>query len=196
MSSKKEKENVLREQPMTYEDYAAFDDGQRYELVEGKLELMSPCPSAQHQIVSFEMQKHIARTCELEYMVLFAPLDVILDKHEVRQPDLVMIHRSRLHILSKRGVEGIPDLVVEILSPSTLLRDKRDKLIKYAYYQIPEYWIVDPANGALEQYELAGSSYELTEIYTGTMTVQSRRISCISFTMKEIISHIPDHIRE
>jgi Uma2 family endonuclease len=67
-----------------------------------------------------------------------------------------MIHRNRLHILTKRGVEGSPDLVVEILSPSSVKRDKVSKVEAYARFGVPEYWIVDMGNEALEQYILAG----------------------------------------
>lgn len=109
---------------MTYNDYALLDDGNRYELVSGKLELMSPAPSVTHQIISFEMQKTIGKSCEADYLILYAPIDVILSDMEVRQPDLVLIDRKHLDIVSNRGIEGAPDIVIEILSTSTLKRDK------------------------------------------------------------------------
>lgn len=183
---------VIKEGPLTYDDYAALDDGNRYELVSGQLELMSPAPSVVHQLVSFEVQKRIARSCEAEYLILFAPVDLILSQSEVRQPDLLLIGRDRMHIVRKRGVEGAPDLVVEILSPSTLKRDKIDKLKMYAYYQIPEYWIIETETGVLEQYVLLGERYELSNIYHGDETVTSTNIRCVNFTMKEIMDNIPE----
>ncbi|OUS78603.1 hypothetical protein B1748_00570 [Paenibacillus sp. MY03] len=62
----------------------------------------------------------------------------------------------------------------------------------FAQYGIPEYWIVDPALGALERYELNGEAYLLSEIFTAEMTVQSNHISCVSFTMGDILSRVPD----
>lgn len=136
--------------------------------------------------------KKFAATCDSDYLILCAPVDLILSSIEVRQPDLMMIHRSRLGIVSNRGVEGPPDLVIEILSPSTIRRDKLHKARIYARYGIPEYWIVDPALGVLERYELTHETYSLSELFTEEMTVQSNRIPCISFTMSEIMSRVPD----
>ena len=183
--------HLVKEGGLTYEDYASLDDGNSYELAGGQLELMSPAPSVIHQLVSFEIQKVLSRSCESDYIVLYAPVDVILSTTEVRQPDLVLINRKRLDILSKRGVEGAPDLVVEILSPSTLRRDKIEKLKSYAFFQIHEYWIVDPENGILEQYTLHEDRYELVDIYQREEPITSTSITCVSFTMAAIMRNIP-----
>lgn len=188
---KKPRNDIIKESNLTYDDYASIDDGNRYELVDGQLELMSPAPTVTHQMISFQMQKDIAKSCESEYIILYAPVDVILANNEVRQPDLVLIHRERMNILSNRGVIGPPDLVVEILSPSTLKRDKIDKLNTYANFHIPEYWIVEPKTGVLEQYSLEKEQYNLINIFQKDEHVTSPHILCISFTMAEIMSTIP-----
>ncbi|MCD9023209.1 Uma2 family endonuclease [Cohnella silvisoli] len=183
----------VKEGGLTYDDYAALDDDQRYELVDGRLELMSPGPNTLHQLISFEMAHLIANTCESEYIVMTAPLDVILSPREVRQPDLILVRRSRLHILTRRGVEGPPDLVVEILSPSTRKRDKIEKAYKYALFGIKEYWLVDPDNGVLEQNMLGDDGrYVLANVIQGDEPVNSPTLPCISFTMKEIMDKIPE----
>jgi Uma2 family endonuclease len=189
--SEKSTEGILKESGLSYDDYAAIDDGNRYELVSGQLELMSPAPSVIHQLVSFEMQKTISRSSESNYIILHAPVDLILSSKEVRQPDIILIHRSRIDILSKRGVIGAPDLVVEILSPSTLKRDKIDKLKTYAHFGIPEYWVIEPETGVLEQYALGDARFELTNIYQEKEQVTSLNITCASFTMAEIMENIP-----
>jgi Uma2 family endonuclease len=187
------KSKIIREQSLTYEDYARLpDDGNRYELVDGVLEMMSPSASTKHQMVSAQIQHRLVQSCENEYYILDAPLDVILSPKEVRQPDLIMIHRSRVDLIKMRGIEGAPDLVVEILSPSSIKRDKISKLKSYAYYKIPEYWIVEPANGSIEQYVLHEASYELVEIYTEDEKVKSDHIHCVSFSMNDVMSKIPD----
>ncbi|WP_407272487.1 Uma2 family endonuclease [Radiobacillus sp. PE A8.2] len=185
------KSNKLKENGLTYDDYASLDDDNRYELVGGHLELLSPAPTVIHQLVSSEMHKIITASCELNYITLYAPIDVILSSTEVRQPDLVLVDRQRMSILSKRGIEGAPDLVIEILSPSTIKRDKLDKLKTYAFYQIPEYWIVDPEVGILEAYTLNQKRYQLTNIFQGTELVTSPTITCVSFTMDAIMKNIP-----
>ncbi|MFE8698473.1 Uma2 family endonuclease [Cytobacillus sp. FJAT-53684] len=182
----------VKEVGLTYDDYAAIDDGNRYELAGGQLELMSPAPLVTHQIVSFEILINLSRSCELDYFILHAPVDVILSPAEVRQPDLVLIHRKRMEIISKRGIEGAPDLVVEILSPSSLKRDKIDKIKSYAHFGIPEFWIVDPDTGVLEQYVLHEKRYELIDIFQNNELVTSPNIPCVSFTMAAIMDKIPD----
>ncbi len=181
----------VKESGLTYEDYAAIDDGNRYELASGQLELMSPAPSVTHEMISIELIKTISRSCESDYIILSAPVDVILSSIDVRQPDIVLISRKRISIISNRGIEGPPDLVVEILSPSTLKRDKIDKVKIYARYNIPEFWIIDPILGILEQYLLTDNRYELIDIFQNNEVVTSPNVPCISFTMAEIMEKVP-----
>ncbi|WP_018133576.1 Uma2 family endonuclease [Effusibacillus pohliae] len=185
---------IIKEGRLTYEDYAnlPYEEGVRYELVDGVLELMKPSPTARHQMISARMQFLLTQNCDEEYVILDAPMDVILSQYEVRQPDLIMIHRSRLSIITKRGIEGIPDLVIEILSPFTIKRDRLGKLKTYEKYGIPEFWIVDSAGTYLEQYVLRGERYELADVFTGDEPVRSDRLPCVSFTMNDILKKIPD----
>ena len=183
---------VIRETEVTYEVYAGLpDDGNRYEVADGVLELMSPSPSATHQLLSAELRDIINESCRNEYIIIYAPFDLILSNREVRQPDLVMVHRSRMSIVKNRGIVGAPDLVIEILSPFSARRDKLKKVAVYAKYGIPEYWIADPANGTLEQYELQGEAYALANVYQPDDPVRSERIPCVSFTMQDLLARIP-----
>ena len=185
--------DLLKEQSVTYDDYAKIPDeeGVRYEINDGKLELMTPNPNAIHQLVIQEIGYHIIQKCLQDFVIFLAPIDVILSEIEVRQPDIVMLHRDRLSIISKRGIEGPPDLVVEVLSPFSARRDRQQKIHAYARYHIPEYWIVDISNGLLEQYLMVNEKYELSEVYKEDEVVRSPQITCISFTMNEIINSIP-----
>ncbi|SFB10223.1 Endonuclease, Uma2 family (restriction endonuclease fold) [Lentibacillus halodurans] len=193
MSHKKSEKdkNVIKEYNLTYDDYASQDDGNRYELAGGKLELMSPSPSTTHQLVSSEIYEQIARSCKTDYYIFYAPIDVILSVQEVRQPDIALVSQKRMDILTNRGIEGAPDLVAEIISPSSLKRDKIDKLTTYAHFKIPEYWIVDPNLEALEQYILTKERYKLTNIFQDHEPITSPNIACISFSMKHVMGNIP-----
>ncbi|HLQ70702.1 MAG TPA: Uma2 family endonuclease, partial [Bacillota bacterium] len=82
-------------------------------------------------------------------------------------------------------------LIIEIISPSSLKRDKIDKLVTYADFRIPEYWIVDPKLASLELHLLKGDSYELINIFQNDETIVSPTIKCILFTMETIMSNIP-----
>lgn len=184
--NKHNEKHIIREQPATYEDYAQLPDNQRYELADGVLELMSPAPSPRHQAISYHIQSLLTQSCHSEYIILASPIDLILSHTEVRQPDLVMIHRSRIGIITQRGIEGNPDLVAEILSPHSAKRDKYSKRKVYAKYGIPEYWIIDIANESLDQYILSGDDYVLHNVYDREEIISSQRLPCVSFTIAQI----------
>ncbi|MFC5404282.1 Uma2 family endonuclease [Cohnella soli] len=193
MSGKKKTyEEVIKESPVTYESYANMvDDGNRYEISDGILELMSPSPTFTHQMLCHKMLFRLETSCGNEFIIVPSPIDVILSNTEVRQPDIVMIHRSRMSIISNRGINGSPDLVVEITSEHSRRRDKVKKRTVYANYGVPEYWIIDPSNFTLEQYTLDGERYELIEVYAEDDTINSMTVPCASFSMNEIVQSLP-----
>ncbi|XID92374.1 Uma2 family endonuclease [Paenibacillaceae bacterium WGS1546] len=189
---KKTYEELVKESPVTYEMYANMvDDGKRYELADGVLELMSPSPGFIHQSICHEMQMILNTSCRNDFIIVASPIDVILSDTEFRQPDIVMIHRSRISIIGKRGINGAPDLVVEITSEHSRRLDKVKKRSVYAKYQVPEYWIVDPSNFTLEQYLLNEDRYELTDVYAEDETIRSRTAPCVSFSMDELVRSLP-----
>ena len=167
-----------REQPpagrivLTYEDYCLLpDDGRRYEILDGELS-MTPSPSVAHQRFAGNLfvvlHAHIRRHAAGE--ILIAPVDVILAKTTVVVPDLVFVSRERLGIVTSRGVEGAPDLVVEILSPGTASRDRVEKAQIYARHGVRHYWLADPDARVLEVYELTGGQYSETARLTAGAT--------------------------
>jgi Uma2 family endonuclease len=194
MDKKNNTSDQIKEQLVTYEIYAAMpDDGQRYEIVDGSMELMSPSPSTTHQAISGELEFVLKQSCRSEYLIYDAPLDVILSETNVLQPDIMMIHRSRLHIVTERGIEGSPDLVVEILSPGSRKKDKVIKMRTYAQYGIHEYWIVDSITRTLEQYQLVDRGlYELRNLFEENDKVTSDKLPCVSFVIGDMFKEIPN----
>ncbi len=191
MTKNKNGDDRIKEQQMTYDIYAAMpDDGQRYEIVEGAMEMMSPSPSTAHQEISGELEYLLKQSCKSDYLIYDAPLDVILSQTNVLQPDILMIHRSRLHIVTARGIEGPPDLVVEVISPGSRKRDKVDKMKIYARYHVPEYWIADSDTRTLEQYQLVGELYELNNLFEGDDRVTSDKLPCVSFVISDIFKEV------
>ena len=158
---------------LTYEDYVELpDDGRRYEILDGELEV-SPAPAPLHQRVSgnleFVLHGHVsARRLGRVY---HAPIDVILAPTTVVQPDVIFVAAARESIVTRRAVEGPPDLVVEILSPWSVRRDRVAKAALYARFGIGHYWLLDPEERIFEAYEAAGEEYRLVATYgaTGTM---------------------------
>lgn len=178
---------------MSYDDYAALpDDGTRYEVANGVLELMSPAPSPVHQLICKNIEHLLDETCSTDFIILTSPIDVILGPKEVRQSDIAAVHRSRAGIITRRGIEGAPDLVVEILSPSSVKRDREQKLEAYALYGIPEYWIVTAELTAVEQYVSQYNDYVLKSVYVGEDVVQSDAIRCARVSMAEVMRRMPD----
>jgi Uma2 family endonuclease len=105
--------------------------------------------------------------------VFNAPIDVILSDTDVLQPDLVILRSERLHFVTDRGIEGPPDIVVEILSPSSRVMDRRVKPRTYARYAVPEYWIVDGELGQVEIHRLGAEGFALEMRYDRASTLNT-----------------------
>ncbi len=130
-------------------DYWALPDDPRVELVFGRLLLMAS-PLRRHQVVVMQLLDHLRASmrpvgCE----VIVAPMDVILADHSVVQPDLLLVTPERASIVGDR-IDGAPDLLIEVLSPSTARLDRGDKLRLYAESNVREYWLVDPEARVIE----------------------------------------------
>src|SRR6266487_2762116 len=146
----------------TYEEYYRLDDDQRYEIIDGNL-LMAPAPDTWHQDWSRKLFRLIDRFVAKNRLgeVFYAPIDIVLDEENTVQPDIVFIATEKLHIIQRRAIFGVPDLLVELISPSSVRRDRYDKKDLYAGVGVKEYWIGDPANKALEVLTLKQSAYQL-----------------------------------
>jgi len=145
---------------LTYDDYVRFpDDGLRHELIDGE-HYVSPSPIPLHQRVSRRLQRKLEDYFEPLRLgeVFNAPVDVILTNHDVVVPDLVVVAKASQ--ISAKAVEGAPLLVVEILSPSSVRRDRRLKFDRYAVLGIVHYWIVDPTAHVIDCYRLKEPRYE------------------------------------
>ncbi len=142
------------------------DDGKRYEVIDGAL-YVTPPPNWGHQRGLHKLSFHVTRHVYEHQLgeVVQAPIGVVLDDENGIEPDLVYVSRERLGIVTERGVEGVPDLVVEVLSPSTRSRDRGIKLRRYAAAGVPHYWILDPRTRTLEARRLTARGYELTGTY-------------------------------
>lgn len=160
---------------LTYEDYVDLpDDGKRYEILDGELEV-SPAPAPRHQAVSrnllFILHGHVHE--RRLGRVYCAPIDVILADTSIVQPDLVFVAAGRESIVTARAIEGPPDLMVEILSPWSLRRDRVAKAALYARFGIRHYWILDPEGRTLEMYGVAKRVYRPVATYEGAAKARS-----------------------
>jgi Uma2 family endonuclease len=142
-------------QRMTAEEYYALPEGPPYfQLIHGEV-FMSPSPTTQHQRVSMRLSLLIGNYLNEHPIgeIFAAPLDVDLGFDNIYQPDLIFVSEERRSILVERIV-GAPDLVVEILSPSTALLDRHDKKAVYASTGATELWLIDLRRRQVEVYHL------------------------------------------
>ena len=130
---------------LTYEDYKNTPEDERYELLDGEL-VMSEAPRIIHQRANVKLVSRMELFVEEGDLgeVFHAPTDVVLSDTIVVQPDLLFISKARAHIITEQNIQGAPDLVVEILSPSTANRDWTTKRQLYARHGVKELWVVDP----------------------------------------------------
>ena len=129
----------------TYDDYRARADDERYELLNGEL-MMVPAPNIKHQSILLTLGSELRRFVQEHELgeVFVAPVDVVLSDTDVVQPDVLFISRAREDRITDENVRGAPDLVIEILSPSTADRDLGYKHELYGRRGVLEYWVVDP----------------------------------------------------
>jgi Uma2 family endonuclease len=153
---------------LTYEEYRHFpDDGMRHEIIDGA-HYMSPAPGTDHQSVSRHLQFALYRRIEengLGY-VFDAPTDLQLALTDVVQPDLIVVLSEHREIILPSRIRGVPDLVVEILSPSTTERDLTLKRALYEHHAVPEYWIVNIDERSIQRFRLQGAEYGEPEMCT------------------------------
>ncbi|MEZ4864498.1 MAG: Uma2 family endonuclease [Caldilineaceae bacterium] len=160
----------------TYIDYLRLpNDGNRYEIIAGVL-YVANAPSVEHQFtvlkLTFYFELHSTNN-QLD-MVLTAPLEVHLTENtKPVQPDVLFMRRDRQPSIGAQVIKGAPDLVVAVISPSSLRLDRTVKFDAYERAGVPEYWIVDPKARLVEVYTLARGEYALLGQYTGDEVVTS-----------------------
>jgi Uma2 family endonuclease len=185
---------MLLEEPITtkrftYADYKALDvdDNFWYELINGEL-VKKSAPAPRHQMIQanlfWSFSNHV-RQHSLG-VILCAPVDVFVDDYNVPQPDLLFIAKERQHIITDDGVMGAPNLVVEILSPSSIKRDRKDKMHLYKRLKVQEYWIIDPNNQAVEVYHLIEGDYDLISFAVERGNVDSTQLTGFSLEVSTI----------
>jgi len=130
----------------TYDDFVHLPkDGYRYEIIEGVLH-MSPAPRPRHQIAAGRLYSQLDQFVRARGGIAIpAPVDVRFDQDSnVVEPDVVVIEKANRAILKENFIDGVPDVLVEVLSPSSSDYDLKTKLRLYLAKRVREYWIVDP----------------------------------------------------
>lgn len=184
------------DQKVSYKEYANWKEGEYCEVLDGKIISMAPSPLPEHQSISMQLSIEFGSYLRgKECNVFAAPIDVYLfedyrkewiDEH-VRNwviPDLIVICDKNK--VKKSKIIGSPDMVIEIISPSTAKIDRMDKRLAYGKAGVKEYWIIDPANQLVEVYLLENGTLELKNVYSREDSIIVHVLKDLSIDLKNI----------
>jgi Uma2 family endonuclease len=135
---------INREDRFSYDDYKEWEDSEDWEIIGGKPYMMAPSPNTNHQRIGKKFISKIGNFLDGKPCELFYELDVILSKEDIVKPDIMVVCDKNK--ITDKNIKGAPDLIIEILSPSTAKKDKLEKYNLYKKSGVREYWIVDQYN--------------------------------------------------
>ena len=133
--------------------------GVRLELVNGAV-AVSPSPIPRHSFVVIKLARILdTHIVENDLGELYQDVDTLLDEYNVRRPDVLYFSKERTHLVGEKAMEGLPDLAIEVLSPSSIEVDREDKFEQYRDAGVMHYWIIDPAERTVEAWTLTEGRY-------------------------------------
>jgi Uma2 family endonuclease len=180
----------------TYGDYLSWDDGKRWEIIYSQAYDITPAPDTIHQLTLVEIIVQLMTQLKGKPCRVFAaPFDVRLplgkekeeDIENVVQPDILIVCDARK--IDKKGCLGAPDMIIEILSPSTSRKDRKEKFVLYERVGVKEYWLVSPDEKLVEVFRLGpGGKYGRPEIYCEIDKVQLGILKKIAIDLSVVFS--------
>lgn len=161
-------QTLLRPPKTILEVWKNLPEGTLCQLINNKL-IMSPAPVDIHQIILNEINIEISIALRKNKIgeIRIAPYDVHFSKENILQPDILFVTNENIHKIKTRGLFGAPDLIIEILSPSTSHLDFGEKKLIYEKYGVSEYFIVDPRTKSVDSYFLKDREYQELKRITG-----------------------------
>lgn len=179
----------------TYSDWEALpDDGNRYEIIDGVL-YMTTAPSSFHQWVIKRLERYIGIPAEDQGLAFTfsAPIGVLMPNCDPVQPDYLVVLKANAVIIHDRRIRGVPDLIVEVLSPGNAAYDERVKLLAYGNAGVPEYAIVDPRQRTLSLYQRDQlGRWMLPRVAGEREAVTFACLPTLSFTVGDLFAGAPD----
>jgi Uma2 family endonuclease len=177
---------------LTYEEFQDLPREEvgirQMELIDGEV-FVTPAPRTAHQRAVARLLRRLADFVEKNNMgeIFIAPYDVVFSKWTVLEPDLLFIRKERSAIVTDANVQGPPDLVIEVLSPSTRRHDRERKLRVYEEAGVPELWYVDPEERTVDILTLGATRrYDVVTKLAGTDAVVSSVLSGLHLTADDI----------
>ncbi len=175
-------------EPYSYKDYCGWPDEERWEIIDGVAYDMTPAPILRHQDIAgnfFVILKNALK--EKQCVVGIAPTDIVLSEHDVVQPDVYVVCDKEK--LTEKNIQGAPDCVAEILSPSTSRKDRWIKKKLYEKYGVREYLIIDPSGEYIERYLLVDKSkFDQGEAFDTDSVMQLKSLSGLEISVQDVFS--------
>jgi Uma2 family endonuclease len=177
----------------TYEDLLRLpDDGKRYEIIEGMLYEM-PSPLLAHaQVIANLIAALLPVVARLGGRWFTAPLDVFIPGGNPVQPDVIVILPDGAARTVRRGVQGPPDLAIEVLSPSNRGHDRLTKRALYARAGVREYWIVDPENRSIDILTLHLDAFHRIQTASAADRLESPLLPSLSIAAADIFAGLDE----
>ena len=179
---------------LTYQQYLDLPEMKaRYSIVDGEL-VMAAAPTTEHQRCILELALKLTPVVRERRLgeVFIAPIDIVIRRDPLltRQPDLLFISNARRYIIGRQVIEGGPDLVIEILSPSNTRRELEEKLRDYQSINVREAWIVAMQGQTVEVLQLSAGSIERSGLYGLGDRIVSQVLSELQLTVNEIFPQL------
>ncbi|MBD3268103.1 Uma2 family endonuclease [bacterium] len=174
------------DQTYTYADYLEWPDEERWELLDGQPVMMVPSPGTTHQKLARNLTRLLGNVLVGHPCQLFpAPMDVVLSQANVVQPDVFIVCEADK--ILEHAIQGAPDVIFEILSPSSQKLDRAEKRDLYERYGVKEYCIVDPALKLVEMYRLATNGfYQKSQILDENEKLELASLPGITLQLQEV----------
>lgn len=177
---------ILATEKWTYNDMLAkLPAESRYEIQNYHL-IDMPSPTEKHQDLQFKLTLLLGNHIVSNKLGKFyqAPFDVIFDEGNTVQPDLLFVSNENKEIIKERGVFGAPDLIIEIVSKGSIIRDYVEKKEDYEKFSIKEYWIIDPQNQFIQIFNLEANKYKPYSSADGEESLIVKSIVLKDFELK------------
>jgi Uma2 family endonuclease len=181
---------LTTEKHSTVRDYERLPEGAPYQLIAGEL-IMSPSPILSHQRIIRRLALRLDDFIQREQLgeIVLSPMDVYLTQEDVYQPDLIFIRKENVHLLDPNDrIRFVPDLVIEVLSPSTGSYDYSRKKRIYCERGVREYWIVDPEDRTIEIMVKEGVFYQTVALLRAPAMLESAMFPGFSMKVEEVFA--------
>ncbi|GAB6152514.1 Uma2 family endonuclease [Desulfosporosinus burensis] len=181
----------------TYANVLAWSEHERWEILQGVPYAMSPAPTIRHQEVTGTLYRILGNYLQGKACRVFiAPLDVLLTKGQepdeqiqtVIQPDVFVVCDK--FKLDKRRCKGAPDLIIEVLSPATARKDRREKFLLYEEHGVKEYWLVEPDPKLITAFILKDGQYGRPNIYSDEEEMKTSIFADLTVSLAEVFADI------